>query len=31
MGEYLNLLSQAGNVVEYEFPKHDLRDLVEAA
>jgi hypothetical protein len=31
MGEYLNLLSQAGNVVEYEIPKHDLRDLAEAA
>jgi len=31
MGEYLNLLSQAGNVVEYEIPKHALRELAEAA
>jgi hypothetical protein len=31
MGEYLNLLSQAGNVIEYETPNEKFRDLAEAA
>jgi hypothetical protein len=31
MGEYLNLLSQAGDVVEYEISQRELRDLAEAA
>jgi hypothetical protein len=31
MGEYLNLLSQAATVVEYEVPKETLVELAEAA
>jgi hypothetical protein len=31
MGEYLNLLSQAASVVEYEVAKETLVELAEAA
>ena len=31
MGEYLNLLAQAGSVIEYETPNDKLRDIAEAA
>ncbi|MFZ3328102.1 MAG: hypothetical protein WA231_20430, partial [Methylocella sp.] len=31
MGEYLNLLSQAGNVVEFDVPENIIRGMADAA